>query len=181
MNMKTPDQIIRKVFKRWKREVTPAWRTGWYTPGEDQFREMAVEAINAWREQDGIEVQLWNAEHDGVRVVQIDTATGSGRIRINLNDAPIWDGDPDTDARPGAHFHDVWDDESHARTGERNWDEQDWPDAPVPLITPEQAREWAGFNVDLDRLAECIPNSSIPDAINTIANEAIGNPEGDNE
>ncbi len=49
------------------------------------------------------------------------------------------------------------------------------------LITPEQAREWAGFDVDLDRLAECIPNSSIPDSINTIAHEAIGNPEESEE
>lgn len=32
---------------------------------------------------------------DNVRVVQIDTNT-PGRIRINLNDAAIWDGDPDT-------------------------------------------------------------------------------------
>lgn len=33
--------------------------------------------------------------HDGVPVVQIDTEDTEGRIRVNLNDAPIWDADPE--------------------------------------------------------------------------------------
>lgn len=37
-------------------------------------------------------------------VVQIDTGEATGRIRVNLNDAPIWDGNPDTDSVPGAFF-----------------------------------------------------------------------------
>jgi hypothetical protein len=39
------------------------------------------------------------------------------------------------------------------------------------LITPEQAHEWAGYNIDLHQLAERIPNSSIPDAVSVIAGE----------
>lgn len=39
----------------------------------------------------------------------------------------------------------------------------------VVLITAEQAREWAGYDVDLERLAEAIPHSSIPEAIGVIA------------
>ena len=34
---------------------------------------------------------------DGVPVVQLDTSD-SGRVRINLNDAPVWDGDPESHA-----------------------------------------------------------------------------------
>lgn len=41
-------------------------------------------------------VAAWRGT-DGVPVVQIDTAgtPNTGRLRINLNDAPVWDGDPD--------------------------------------------------------------------------------------
>lgn len=41
---------------------------------------------------------------DGVPVAEIDTGLIEGRLRINLNDAPIWDGDPETDERPGANL-----------------------------------------------------------------------------
>jgi hypothetical protein len=42
--------------------------------------------------------------------------------------------------------------------------------APV-LITADQAAQWAGRPLSVDdmhRLADCIPHSSIPDAIDTI-------------
>jgi len=47
------------------------------------------------------------------------------------------------------------------------------------LLTSAQLREWAGLSRDLTRneltaLDECIPNSSIPDAIGTIVTEALG-------
>lgn len=41
---------------------------------------------------------------DNTPVVEIDTQLIEGRLRINLNDAPIWDGDPETDERPGANL-----------------------------------------------------------------------------
>lgn len=47
-------------------------------------------------------VDTWFGE-DNVPVVQIDTECGHGRLRINLNDGVVWDGDPETDERPGAH------------------------------------------------------------------------------
>lgn len=47
-------------------------------------------------------VDTWFGE-DNVPVVQIDTECGHGRLRINLNDGIVWDGDPETDDRPGAH------------------------------------------------------------------------------
>ena len=47
-------------------------------------------------------VDTWFGE-DNVPVVQIDTESGHGRLRINLNDGVVWDGDPETDERPGAH------------------------------------------------------------------------------
>jgi|GEM_PF-5167419 len=58
-------------------------------------------APDGWRDE---HVSVWNAAHDGVPVVQIDTDGGAGRVRICLNDALIWDGDPDTDERPGRFF-----------------------------------------------------------------------------
>ena len=34
--------------------------------------------------------------HDGVPVVQIDTTEALGQLRININDDPVWDADPET-------------------------------------------------------------------------------------
>lgn len=49
-----------------------------------------------------VEVDTWFGE-DNTPVVQIDTPLHHGRLRINLNDGVVWDGDPETDERPGAH------------------------------------------------------------------------------
>lgn len=59
-----------------------------------------------------LEVGIWPA-HPGMAtdggpdaiVVQIDTGENTGRLRVNINDAGVWDGDPQTDHRPGAWFH----------------------------------------------------------------------------
>lgn len=53
-------------------------------------------------------------------------------------------------------------------------------------LTMEQLRSWAGLHRDLtpdelDRLDDCIPNSSIPDAIGTIVSEAMGVHDDDAE
>ena len=50
---------------------------------------------------------------------------------------------------------------------------------PVITLTAAQLREWAGLDRDLtadelEQIDECIPNSSIPDAIGTIATDALG-------
>jgi hypothetical protein len=46
------------------------------------------------------------------------------------------------------------------------------------LLTLGQLSAWAGLGRDLtgdelDQIADCIPNSSIPDAVNTIARDAL--------
>lgn len=44
-------------------------------------------------------------------------------------------------------------------------------------LTREQVEAWVGHPLTLGELAdieECVPNSSIPDAIETIAHEALG-------
>ncbi|AER48069.1 hypothetical protein COURTHOUSE_220 [Mycobacterium phage Courthouse] len=41
-----------------------------------------------------IAVNVWMG-YDGVPVVQIDTNTLTGRMRVNLNETTLWDGDPD--------------------------------------------------------------------------------------
>ena len=38
-----------------------------------------------------LDVTFYHGAQDGVPVIQID---GGGRFRINVNDAPIWDADP---------------------------------------------------------------------------------------
>lgn len=40
---------------------------------------------------------------DDVPVVEISTRRVPGRVRVNLNDGVIWDGDPEEDERPGKH------------------------------------------------------------------------------
>lgn len=59
-----------------------------------------------------LEVGVWPAHPDMAAdggpdaiVVQIDTGESTGRLRVNINDAAVWDGDPETDQRPGAWFH----------------------------------------------------------------------------
>ncbi|SIL17042.1 Uncharacterised protein [Mycobacteroides abscessus subsp. abscessus] len=42
-------------------------------------------------------VSAYVSDVDGVPVLQVDTNPGSGRLRLNLNDSTLWDGDPDTD------------------------------------------------------------------------------------
>lgn len=49
-------------------------------------------------------------------------------------------------------------------------------DAPMLLISAAQVDQWAGRRLTIDQLqelAEAIPNSSIPEAIDTIVNEAL--------
>ena len=49
------------------------------------------------------EISTWFAD-DNTPVVQIDTQRIEGRLRINLNDAPIFDGDPETEEPPGGYI-----------------------------------------------------------------------------
>lgn len=49
--MKPPIQIVTEVWQRWKTEIIPAWGAGSYTPNEDQFAAMALEAIERDRSQ----------------------------------------------------------------------------------------------------------------------------------
>lgn len=46
---------------------------------------------------EGLEASIWRSDHDGVLVVQIDTNTlpPGTRLRVNVNDSPIWDADPE--------------------------------------------------------------------------------------
>lgn len=58
-----------------------------------------------------LEIGVWpkSSLRDHASVVQIDTGQFEGqRLRVNLNDAPIWDGDPQTDERPGSKLEVDW-------------------------------------------------------------------------
>jgi hypothetical protein len=52
---------------------------------------------------ENLEVLTWVSDDDGALVVQIDTSANAGRVRVNINDGAIWDGDPET------HIHDFCD------------------------------------------------------------------------
>ncbi|AYD87381.1 hypothetical protein SEA_VALENTINIPUFF_86 [Microbacterium phage ValentiniPuff] len=41
-------------------------------------------------------------------VVQIDTGDATGRLRVNVNDGVIWDGNPETDETPGGNYQRDW-------------------------------------------------------------------------
>jgi hypothetical protein len=43
-----------------------------------------------------VEVLVTEATDDGAAVVFIDTEAGAGRLRVRLNDATIWDADPES-------------------------------------------------------------------------------------
>ncbi len=48
---------------------------------------------------------------DAAHVVQIDTAESVGRVRVFINDGAVYDGDPETDEPPGAHYRGAgWED-----------------------------------------------------------------------
>ncbi len=105
--MKTPEQVADALGIDWAR-------------GSSASRDDLVRAIRADRDQRpvtavhaerDVEVGIWRAHADmGVEgqpvavVVQIDTGERTGRVRVNLNEAPIWDGDPMNDDAPGAHM-----------------------------------------------------------------------------
>jgi hypothetical protein len=50
----------------------------------------------------GVSVIVYTSDVDGVTVVQVSTSQ-PGRLRINLNDADIWDGDPEVHEQPGPY------------------------------------------------------------------------------
>jgi len=48
---------------------------------------------------------------------------------------------------------------------------------PLELVSREQVETWSGVTLtdaELERLRAAIPNSSIPDAVDTIVHEALG-------
>lgn len=112
--MKTPEQIAAQIHKSHA-------LVGLEPRGHRRYREALVAAIEADRAQRSksaptlvdeareITVGLWRAHPDMAAdggpeaiVVQIDTGDRTGRLRVNLNDAPVWDGNPLTDPAPGA-------------------------------------------------------------------------------
>lgn len=67
----------------------------------DRIASMIPESIVDAAVHPAFEIETFYSP-ENIPVIQIDTQLVAGRFRINLNDAPIWDGDPETDDRPGA-------------------------------------------------------------------------------
>ena len=49
----------------------------------------------------GVELSAWYGE-DGELVVQVDTQVDTGRVRVNLNEGVLFDGDPELDPATGS-------------------------------------------------------------------------------
>lgn len=98
------DWDVHFLFTCWAIDLTvEKWR--------EHLASRAEKPLVVSHEGREVEVGIWPAhpELDGndpeAVVVQIDTGERTGRIRVNLNEAPIWDGDPSTDEQPGSLFH----------------------------------------------------------------------------
>ncbi len=88
---------------------TVAQASGWGSTAWENFEDARVERDLADARLAGQQegplihsagagtVTCYVGEDDQVPVFQIDTSEGGGRVRINLNDAPVYDGDPDVD------------------------------------------------------------------------------------
>jgi len=42
-----------------------------------------------------VETTIYRSDIDGAVVIEIDTQPETGHVRVNLNDSPIWDRDPE--------------------------------------------------------------------------------------
>ncbi|MFE5342594.1 hypothetical protein ACFQ80_20395 [Isoptericola sp. NPDC056578] len=101
--------------------------------------QLDVHEISAALDIDQVEVVTYHGEIDQVPVVQVDAPNGH-RVRINLNDAPIYDGDPGTGAGVGLVSREQAD----------TWAGRELTDD-----------EWNALSIAL-------PASSVPDAVGTI-------------
>ena len=59
-------------------------------------------------QDDAVTVSGFVSDLDAAHVVQIDTTETTGRVRVFINDGTVYDGDPETDAPPGAHYRGTW-------------------------------------------------------------------------
>lgn len=53
-------------------------------------------------------VSVYEARLDPALVVELDTSGWGGRIRVILNDGPVYDGDPETEEPPGSGWDLDW-------------------------------------------------------------------------
>ena len=107
--------------------------------------QVDVHEIPATLKIDHVDVVTYHGEYDQAPVVQVDAPDGR-RVRINLNDAPVYDGDPGTDGGAGL----VTREQADAWTG-RELSDTEW-----------------------NALSAAVPHSTIPDAVGTIADHLTG-------
>ncbi len=96
----------RRVMAQWRRAAeTDAEDFGIVEELLDSAERLAALVLNPTEDQDGaVTVREFASVLDDAHVVQIDTTEGTGRVRVFINDGAIYDGDPDTDEPPGAHY-----------------------------------------------------------------------------
>lgn len=129
--MKAPKQIAEEAattllearaipFDKERAIEALSWELGDEWTHEDGLLKLVAAAIELDRAQRSttlqndardLEVGIWPAHPDMAAdggpdaiVVQIDTGGLTKRLRVNVNDAPVWDGDPQTDQHPSGHF-----------------------------------------------------------------------------
>ena len=73
----------------------------WFPEAEDRHAEdvpndnLPMTLVPAVDALPGVRVSTYRGESDGVPVVQVDTDDNASRVRINVNDAPVWDASPE--------------------------------------------------------------------------------------
>lgn len=83
----------------------------------DSAQSLAALVLDGPDDDDGaVATSGFVSDIDGAHVVQIDTTEATGRVRVFINDGTVYDGDPETDEPPGAHYRGAgWED------GRRLW------------------------------------------------------------
>lgn len=83
----------------------------------DSAQSWAALVLDGPNDDDGaVATSGFVSDIDGAHVVQIDTTEATGRVRVFINDGTVYDGDPETDEPPGAHYRGAgWED------GRRLW------------------------------------------------------------
>ena len=99
-------QVVRAAGAQWQRAVDAddedVDSLAALTDGAEDLAELV---LAPGVEPDGVVVVCGVvSDLDGAHVVQVDTPEGAGRVRVVINEGDIYDGDPDTDEPPGAHY-----------------------------------------------------------------------------
>lgn len=155
--------VLRRYEALRARRVLASWRQAAATDVEDfhiveellasaeRLAALVLDTGTGYQD-DAVAVCGFVSSLDGAHAVQIDTTAATGRVRVMINDGSIYDGDPETDAPPGAHYQDAG--------GQR-------------CVSEVEVREVVNAVADEVLAVAGEPESGVRDAINLVVNGAL--------